>query len=163
MFSVPPSCHLHLLSLPRDFLIVCLSYLFIHSFASQCFIVTFWWCLSPEILHSSVQHPLKTCFTGGLFRSLHVFDFRKWQLNLSLRFESNDTTVFQYQRRDVSYQTCGILLIDVCVMMEPYSGRLESMREEPLQLYTCLLCCGSAVGVSHSSCVASLLPTAVAG
>lgn len=47
--------------------------------------------------------------------------------------------------------------------LEPCSGRLESIREEPLQLYTCLLCLGSAVGVSHSSCVASLLPAAVAG
>lgn len=41
-------------------------YLCIHSCASRCFIVTCWWCLSPEILYWNIQHPLKTCFIGGL-------------------------------------------------------------------------------------------------
>lgn len=40
--------------------------------------------LSPEILHKNIQHLLK-CLIGGL--SDHsAYDFRKWQLNLSLRF-----------------------------------------------------------------------------
>lgn len=47
--------------------------------------------------------------------------------------------------------------------LEPYGVRLESTREKPLQLYACILCWSAAVGVSHSSCVASLLPAAVAG
>lgn len=58
-------------------------------------------------------------------------------MNLSLRFKSNDTTPFQYQSDDISYQTCDILLIEVSVKMEPYRGTLESTREEPLHLYTC--------------------------
>lgn len=51
----------------------------------------------------------------------------------------------------------------VCVMLETDIGRIGSIRQEPPQLNLCIFCCGSAVGVSHSSCVASLLPGAVAG
>lgn len=163
LFPVPLSYLLHLVSLPRDIFDCMPSYLFIHSCAAQCFIVTCWWCLSPEILHRSIQQPPKDLFRRWAFRSLQALDFGKWQLNLSLPFKSNDTTIFQYQSHDVSYQKRGILLIEVCVMMEPYSAKLESVREEPSQLYTRRLRRGSAVGVSHSSCVASLLPAAVAG
>ncbi len=109
---------------PQRILIVCLEVFLFTAVPLSASILTCWWCLSPEILYGSIQHPPKDLFCRWAFRSLPALDFGKWQLNLSLRFESNDTTLFQYQSRDVSYQTCGILLIEVSLMTEPYSGRL---------------------------------------
>lgn len=137
-------------------------HLCIHSCTSQCFIATCWWCRSPEILHRNIQHPLKTCFIGGLLDHCKrkIFGSGSWICHCILHQMIQpyfDIIVMMSLIRHVGFFSLK------SVMMEPDSGRLESIRQEPLQLYTCLSCRGSAVGVSHSSCVASLLPAAVAG
>lgn len=114
------------------------------------------------MLHWNIQLPLKTCFIGGLLDHCKrkISGSGSWIchciLNQTIQPYFNIVTM-------TSLITRAILLIRACVMTEPCTGNIENIREEPPQLYTRLFCRGSAVGVSHSSCVASLLPAAVAG
>lgn len=68
-------------------------YLCIHSCASQCFIVTCWWCLSPEMLYWNIQNPLKTCFIGGLLDHCKRKISGSSSFNLSLHFKSNNISI----------------------------------------------------------------------
>lgn len=127
-----------------------------HSCTSRFFIAA---CQSPEILHRRIQQPRKTCFAGGLLdhRKLQILGSGSgichWVVNQMLQPHLNIRAVTSLIRH-VAFLSL--------MSTEPYGSRLESAKE-PSQLYTRLLRRRSAVGVSHSGCVASLLPAAVAG
>lgn len=99
------------------------------------------------------------------FRSRRAGDFRKWQLNLSFHFKSNDAAAFQYHSREISYQTCDILLLEVCVNdgARARRHRFKVLEESHRNFTRVSTAVARQFGVSHSSCVASLLPAAVAG
>lgn len=127
-------------------------HLFTHSCASPCFTES---CLSPEMLHR-IPYTLsqKTCFTGGLL------DQRKLQI-----FRSGSRichgAVYQMIHPYLSIRAVMSLIRHV-VFWEPYSGRFEN-TETSCGNFPSTVCAEAQQSVSHTECVASTLPAAVAG